>query len=198
MKVRIMDQPVTISERPDAGATPIAQVAVGQVVEVGGLTINQGRKWVEAALPDARHGYMPADASVLPLRRVVLGQNDVNAYAQPTPSAPVVGRYGRSTKLHLGEVVESRGKRWVTVLDSQGNEGFIDGQTRYKAVAETTKSLGRKNMLVGAVWCVIGIVVAVGSIALSGGGTFVIASGAIVIGIIRFFQGFAQFVKAPI
>jgi hypothetical protein len=52
------------------------------------------------------------------------------------------------------------------------------------------KDNGHKDMLVGALWCVGGIVVtAVTYSAASGGGTYVVAYGAIIFGAIQFFRG---------
>ena len=53
---------------------------------------------------------------------------------------------------------------------------------------------GKKNMLYGALWCMGGIIVtAVTYAAASEGGTYVIAFGAIVFGVIQFFRGFFQY-----
>ena len=52
---------------------------------------------------------------------------------------------------------------------------------------------GRKNMIYGALWCIGGIVVTVVTYSIaSGGGTYIIAWGAIVFGAIQFFRGLIQ------
>jgi len=193
-----MDRPVTVFTAADPNAAPVTQVMAGQVVEVGGVKNQNGTKWVTAALADGRKGYITADASILSLRRVSLVQNEVTAYAQPTLSAPVIGTYKRGTKFHMGETVTSHGKAWVTIVDAAGNEGFIDGTTRIKKLADTTKAAGRKIMLMGAGWFVVGIVATGIGVAISAGGPFFVAGGAIVGGIIQIFKGLHQFVTAPI
>ena len=199
MKVRIMDHPVTVFMQADASATPITQVMAGQVVEVGGIKNNNGAKWVATALPDGRRGYMTADASIMSLRRAVLTQSDVTAYSQPTPSASVVAVYKKGNKFHIGETVASHGQGWVTIVDAAGNEGFIDGKTRIKILRETTKAAGRKIMLVGAIWFVVGAAVTGFSLAMAAqGGTYIVAGGAVLGGIIQFFKGLYQVMTAPI
>lgn len=66
-------------------------------------------------------------------------------------------------------------------------------QLRAKAVNEA----GKKNMLYGALWCIGGIVVTVAtySAASSGGGSYVVAWGAIIFGAIQFLKGLFQFLK---
>lgn len=55
----------------------------------------------------------------------------------------------------------------------------------------------KKNMLFGALWCVGGIIVTVVtlSMAMEGGGTYIVAWGAIIFGAIQFFRGLAQLNK---
>jgi hypothetical protein len=64
--------------------------------------------------------------------------------------------------------------------------------------AEAAHEAGKKNMLYGALVCIGGIVVTAvtyGSAAASGGGTYVVAWGAIVFGAIQFFHGLSQMDK---
>ena len=55
----------------------------------------------------------------------------------------------------------------------------------------------KKNMLYGALWCIGGIVVTVVTLgmAMEGGGTYIVAWGAIVFGAIQFFRGLIQLNK---
>jgi hypothetical protein len=56
---------------------------------------------------------------------------------------------------------------------------------------------GKKNMLYGALWCVGGTAITIGTYAAaSGGGTYVVTYGAIVIGAFQFFQGIYQYATA--
>ncbi|HEV2176083.1 MAG TPA: hypothetical protein VGW33_02620 [Terriglobia bacterium] len=198
MKARVSNQPATIYSQPDSSAPPITQVPVGGIVEVGGVKTQGGRKWVAATLSDGRRGYLAGDAKVIFMRRATLLQDEVAAYSQPSTSSGVKARYQKSATLYLGEKVTEDGKAWARVLDSAGNEGFVDGQTRIKVVPEATKAAGRKNMLRGGLWCVGGIVVTVAtySAAASGGGTYFVAWGAILFGGIQFFKGMYQFLTA--
>jgi len=60
--------------------------------------------------------------------------------------------------------------------------------------SKAIKNAGQKNMLYGALWCIGGIIVtAVTFTAASGGGTYIIAWGAIIFGAIQFFRGLSQY-----
>jgi hypothetical protein len=65
-----------------------------------------------------------------------------------------------------------------------------------EAIIEAHKSEGRKNMLYGGLWCGGGTLVTVLSYAMAeGGGSFVLAWGAIIFGGIQFLRGAMQTAK---
>ena len=77
-------------------------------------------------------------------------------------------------------------------LDQQAAAVVVQNlfQMRSKALKET----GKKSMLYGALWFIGGTVVTLGTLAAaSGGGTYVIAWGAIIFGAIQFFRGLSQY-----
>jgi hypothetical protein len=59
--------------------------------------------------------------------------------------------------------------------------------------SEATREAGKKNMLYGALWCIGGIAVTAATYgAASGGGSYVVAWGAIAFGAIQFFRGLIE------
>jgi hypothetical protein len=65
-------------------------------------------------------------------------------------------------------------------------------------IPEKTKALGRKNMLSGALWLIAGVVITVATMSpTSGGGTYIFAWGAILLGAVQFIQGVVQYLTAP-
>lgn len=66
-----------------------------------------------------------------------------------------------------------------------------------KAKSDLIRETGNKNMLYGALWAIGGTVVTMATYsAAKGGGTYIVAWGAILFGIVQFFQGLSQASKA--
>lgn len=73
-------------------------------------------------------------------------------------------------------------------LDRESASIIVDNLERQ--IVDAKKERARKDMLYGGLWCVGGIVVtAVTYSAASGGGSYVVAWGAILFGAIQFFRG---------
>lgn len=76
-------------------------------------------------------------------------------------------------------------------LDQDSAATVVSNLTRMRS--EAIYEAGKKNMLYGALWCIGGIVVTAATYsAAPGGGTYVVAWGAIVFGAIQFFHGLIQ------
>ena len=76
-------------------------------------------------------------------------------------------------------------------LDHESARTVVSNLTRLRS--EAIRKEANKNMGYGALWCIGGIVVTVGTYsAASGDGRFMIAWGAILFGGIQFFRGLSQ------
>jgi hypothetical protein len=199
MKVRIIEQTATVYSEPDSSSLPINQLAVGNEIEMGGIKKRAGKSWVAVQLPGNQRGYLPGDTRIYHIKRVKLNQKAVEVHSDPSAQSMVTSRYGRGGEFLLADTVERDGKSWVKIRDAAGGEGFIDGKTQIKVIPEVTKSVGKKNMLYGALWCVGGTVVTVVSYTAvaESGGTYIVAWGAILFGAIQFIKGVYQFSTAP-
>lgn len=78
-------------------------------------------------------------------------------------------------------------------------EGFEDKQIDQiieninDEIEAATRKQGRRDMIVGGLWCVGGLVVTIATYsASSGGGRYVVAWGAIIFGAIQFFRGLSK------
>lgn len=79
-------------------------------------------------------------------------------------------------------------------LDRQTAADVVN--TLLRSVKDARKKAAQKNMLFGALWCIGGIVVTVVTFSLAqGGGSFIVAWGAIVFGAIQFFKGLVDFLR---
>ena len=197
MRARIIDPQVKLYSSPEANAISLATLVAGTEVEFGKTIKKEGKKWTEVLMPSGQKGYIPAETRVFPFRLGALLQNNVSMYTSPSADSLVRATLGRNTKVYMTDVVRTENGDWVKVRDLSGNEGYISGRTPLRAIAEKTKALARKNMISGALWCIGGIVVTVITYnSASGGGTYVVAWGAILFGFIQLIQGIYQFFTA--
>ena len=66
-----------------------------------------------------------------------------------------------------------------------------------RAETQNYKDAAQEMMMKGALWCIGGIVVTFGTYSLaSGGGTYIIAWGAIVFGAVKFVRGLIGYIKS--
>jgi hypothetical protein len=200
MRARIVDQRAIVYSEPDAASAPVTQANPNEEVELGGIKKRDGKGWVAVRLASGQTGYLEGSVKIFHIKPVTLLDRQAEVHSEPSSSSPVKTRFRRNARFLLVDNVSTDGKGWVKVRDNAGIEGFVDGGTRIKRIAEITKSVGQKNMLYGALWCVGGIAVTAGTyaIASSGGGTYFIAWGAVLFGGIKFFKGLYQFITAPL
>lgn len=80
-------------------------------------------------------------------------------------------------------------------LDAESAEAVVSNLAEMRN--EQKKKHGQKNMGIGALWAIGGTAVTAATYsAASGGGTYVVTWGAIIFGVIQFFQGLAQYSSA--
>jgi hypothetical protein len=200
VKARIIDQRAKVYSQQDLYSTPVTELAEGSEVELGGVKTKAGKAWVGVLLASGQRGYLPGDTRIFHIKPATLVQPSVDVYAEPSPQSAVKATFKKNTKFLMTETVKQDAKSWVKVRDGAGTEGFIDGQTRIKVLPEVTKSVGQKNMLIGALWCIGGTVVTVATYNLAtssaSGGTYFVAWGAILFGGIQFIKGLFQFLSS--
>lgn len=201
MKARIIDQGTKVYSQQDTYSMPLTELAQGSEVELGGVKKKSGKAWVTIVLPTGERGYLPGETRIFHLKPATLIQKSVNVYAEPSVQSMVKATFKKNTKFMLTDTVRQDTKSWVKVRDTAGNEGFIEGQTRIKVLPEANKTVGQKNMLYGALWCVGGTVVTVVTYDMASsspsGGTYFVAWGAILFGGVQFLKGLYQFLTSP-
>ena len=93
--------------------------------------------------------------------------------------------------LEEGGVSHNEAVLFVGDVISKRSRGVPDGGQ----LRELLKQAGQRNMLIGGLVCVIGVVITLGTLAAASGaagGSYIIAWGAIVFGAIQFFRGVGQ------
>jgi hypothetical protein len=88
-----------------------------------------------------------------------------------------------------------KGKRGLRRVGSGRRHASAQDIAYSSAYADQVRQAGRTNMMIGGLVCVVGLLVTVGSLAAAhgnGGGSYMIAWGAIVFGAIQFLRGLSQ------
>jgi hypothetical protein len=201
MKARIIEKAAVVYIEADISSPFLAELRIGTEIELGETKRAGGMEWVAATLGDGRQGYIPGDTRVFFVRHAKLVQEEVEVRAEPSAEAAVVRRYHKNDGFQMIETVSRDERSWVKVRDEAGNEGFIDGETRIQveeAAAPATKESGLQNMLVGALFCIGGIVVTAVtySNASTSGGTYIVAWGPVLFGGFQFLKGLFQLATA--
>lgn len=201
MIARLVDDRATIYAEPHHTSATVTELAQGDELEISGQTTSDGENWVAVILDGDRRGYMPGTARVFRYRLVRLDQ-DAAMRAQPSDSADALAHYGPGAALMLVGTTVQDGQTWIEVRDSDGKSGFMPGATRLEgatptAGARTVAAVAKRNMLVGGLWCGGGLLVTLFTyMAASGGGTYVVAWGAIIFGGWQFLKGISQYLAA--
>jgi hypothetical protein len=126
-----------------------------------------------------------------------INQPNVTAYSSTDKLAAPCMELVAGDSVHLGETVKRNGKEWVKVRDNGGNVGYIEGKTRVRLSSGAQREVAGKNMLHGALWCIGGVIVTVGTYSAAGpGDTYFIAWGAILFGSLQFLKGFFQYISS--
>jgi hypothetical protein len=133
-------------------------------------------------------------------------QEPIVAEVRPDP-APDQEQYLRdlhmfaAQQMHQGapeqEVYAKLVQHGLTAQLAQSIVGNVFA-AKYAAIA-ANRSMGKKNMLYGALWCVGGLAVTIATFAFAakngGGGGYVVFWGAVIFGAIQFFRGLAQWLS---
>jgi hypothetical protein len=138
-------------------------------------------------------GHFAFDRLLHPLGVAMSAQPEPSSEQAITPEQFIDAVYSFAAQLLMDGVAPAEiEKRLVEKgLDAESAQIVV---TNLKAArSKAMKEAGQKNMLYGALWCIGGLIVtAVTFQAAAGGGSYVIAWGAILFGGIQFFRGLMQ------
>ncbi len=198
MRARITSRSAVVYGAPGLTSPVVGQVEVGTEVQLGGTKKADGMEWVAAVLPGGQRGFILGDTPVKVIKHAVLLENGTNVYAAASEQSTVMTRLAKNAKFDILGVVEQDGIAFVEVRDSAGITGFIGGKTKVKTIAEPavpTRASAKRNMVVGTLWCVGGLVltmVTYSSVA-ERGGTYFVAWGPVIFGGWQLLKGIRQY-----
>lgn len=193
-KARIIDQSANIYPDMDPSAQIIGVIPVGEVIELGKIRRRKGKAWVSFTRTNGQSGYVSGDTHIFPIRQVET-IDAVSLLDQPAADARVIHQYKKKERMTMLDVVRSGDSGWVKVKDPAGREGYINGKTRIRVVPDDLVAAGKKNLLVGALFTVGGLALTLATYLTSSntGGSYIIAWGAVIFGVLQVVQGLTQY-----
>jgi hypothetical protein len=196
MKFRI-DQTQRLYSQPSLSAFTGVEIPVGEELEVGGEVKKNGAGFCPVRRSNGQSGFIPADTRASHIKPMTINQKEAAFYGAPSMYSWVRTPLAQNARIWMYPgTVQDGVNQFVRIRDAQGNEGYILGNTQVKGVVEVTRQLALKNMLVGGLWCVGGLIVTIASMSASQGG--IICFGAVIFGGAQFFKGLGQLASAQI
>ena len=122
-----LGQPTTIYRKPDVSSASIATLKPGEEIEIG---VMKNPNWITVTLPNGQWGYMSSEAELAGFEQLILIEKEVAIYSEPSSNSSVVTHLKKDSGFYLFPLIKQEGQEWLKIRDSDGNEGFIAGQTR--------------------------------------------------------------------
>lgn len=190
MNARTLDPVTIVYLAANDGAASMFEIPAGEEIAIAAISKNG--KWLNIIASDGRRGFISKSSRLFILREVALRQNHVNVMERPDENAAVKLSILKGDTFTMHNVVENAGQKWVEVKYVGDETGFIPGSTKIKGLIN--KEAAYKNMGIGGLICLVGIIITVTSYnsVSQTGGSYIVAWGAIVFGAIRFFRGVMQ------
>ena len=198
IKVKILSDNTPLYAAENKTAAPVSYVTDHPEIEM--TTAAPG--YVKVKLPDGSVGFMDGDVAILQIKDMIINQDEAPLRGAASMAAPVVFTLKKGARVKMrNAAIENEGAKWIDVATPDGHGGYLEGDVKVNIITpqpriQRERGDGKKNMAVGAAWCVGGLIVTYITYQMAennpGGGTYFVAWGAVVFGAIQFFKGLAQ------
>lgn len=132
MKVRLIQNSVTVYAKPDPASAPVATLNRHDEFEAGTRETFAGSIWLRVALPRDERGYIPADTSFTPIITARLAQREANVYQNPSAKSVVRTTLLRGERFDIVETGGSGSHRWMRIRSMAGDHGYLLGRIRVR------------------------------------------------------------------
>lgn len=185
--------PVPVHAGPSPQSALIDHLAPDEVVEFQKLWKLEGG-WMEIRLPGGSMGYMSSNTKVALLSRVKLKDKEAGLFDNPAADGFPTRKLTKGSLFWLLPKMPADTAPSVVARMDSGQLGYLPSATKITTLAQpacpAVEPAGR-DIIVGALWCVGGIVVTAVtySAASEGGGTYLICWGPVIFGGFQFLRG---------
>ncbi len=200
MRATLGDESTPVFQEPVAEAISITTLRKGDEFEIGKVIRKKGETWVTVTLENGFTGYIAGDTRIFSIQQVESIGNDLEMHESPDPESPILGVIPRKTVFTVRGSDKYEEDVWYRVQDSEGVVGYVKAGVKLRVRPEVSEAGGRKMMITGAVFAVIGLILyflVPPAEAGSGRGDFsFITLALILLGFFQVFQGFMQYRQA--
>jgi hypothetical protein len=198
MKARILDPQVKVYDSFEENALSIAILSEGMEIEFAAPKKKAGKLWIPIVLSTGQQAFIPGDTRLFVIREGTLMQAKVDLYTEPSADSAIKQQLTRNARFSIQRVIKGGSQDWVLIRDASGMEGYINGDTRIRLNQQKTKAMGKKNLLTGVMWLVVGVLLSFTNGAGVSSGSFTwLGYGAILFGAVMLVYGLVQYFTAP-
>ncbi len=132
MKVKILDEKATVRLTMDENSPVVQELKRDSEIELGQMQVVGSQCWVEVMDGKFIKGYLAGQTSVLPIKKLIVDQDDAILYDLPAPTAVEKSRYIKGTIFYKTDEKTVNEQVWLGVRDENGNTGWIKKETLMK------------------------------------------------------------------
>lgn len=196
MKALMTEEITPVYGEPKPETLSITSLKKGDEVETGKVIRKKKESWVEVILPGGQTGYIPGTTRIFVIRQIELA-TETELFDSPADTHMTLKAMPRGTVLSAIGVEKVDKDTWYRVRDQSGSVGYINSRSKYKVYQEATVGGGKKLIITGAVFAILGLVFLVISTGQqSNSSSLFLIVGLIGLGAIQVVQGVMQYRKA--
>jgi hypothetical protein len=132
MKVKILDEKVSIRLTMDASSPIVEELKRDSEIELGQMKVLGNDRWVEVMDGKFIKGYIAGQTRVYAIKKMIVDQDEAIVYDMPAPAAVEKSRYIKGTIFYKIDEKTEAEQGWIGVRDENGNTGWIKKETQIK------------------------------------------------------------------
>jgi len=195
MKGRLVDESVKVYAETGDQSLSVATLYKGDLFELGKVSRKNKQVWVEVTLESGQKGFISGETKIFSIKKVQTITKTTDLYREAGNETDVIKTYPKNSVFTTVSVEEIDGKPWVKVMDADGLEGYINGNSRIKLFQEVTKDSAKKLMINGGIFIALaGVFYYISATQYQSGNSLqLIVLVVIAFGLFQFIQGAWQF-----
>jgi hypothetical protein len=198
MKAILTDENTRVLGEPTDEGLSIASVRTGEEMELGKVIRKRKEAWVEITLASGAKGYISGHTRIFVIKKVQLLSESAEMVESTAEGAAVLRTFAKKDIFEAIGVEKVEGLDWVHVRDTAGKTGYMRQNVKIKVYQEPTRAAGKKMMITGGIFALLGVVIFVGSLfqVSPAGDTSFLMIGLLALGGFQVIQGYVQYRQA--